>query len=97
MRAVVAIIKRLYFQKLARELDTIEADAWVRTAQVLGDHAGVRAALKSNDVPKKVRSLVRQMQMVQQEIPCTDAYREGFHRKMVALRAWDGASSVYLR
>eukprot|EP00969_Alexandrium_andersonii_P154990 6852179-Alexandrium_andersonii.AAC.1 len=95
MRRLSVLARRPYFRALAQELNGVDAADLLRTGQILGDHAGIRAALQSKDIPRKVRTLLRQMQLAQQSIPYTDAYRRALHRKFTALRIWTGASLIF--
>eukprot|EP00969_Alexandrium_andersonii_P119024 5262501-Alexandrium_andersonii.AAC.1 len=72
MRHLGVLARCPYFRQLASELDGVNAQDLVRAGQTLGDYAGIRAALQNREVPRKVKLLLRQMQLAQQSIPYTD-------------------------
>ena len=95
MRGLSAVVRKRYFKTISKELDEVDCKDLLETGQILGDYATVKTALLSKDVPKKVKTLLRQMQLSQQSIAYTPDYRRALHRKFVAMRVWDGASVVY--
>ena len=95
MRGLSAVVRRRYFKRISKELDEVNCEDLLRTGQLLGDYPSVKAALCSKDVPNKVKTLLRQMQLAQQSIPYTPDYRRALHRKFVAMRVHGGASVVF--
>ena len=92
MRGLAAVVRRRYFKRISKELDEVHCEDLLRTGQILGDYQNVKAALCHKDVPGKVKTLLRQMQLAQQSIPYTPDYRRALHRKFVAMRVYNGAS-----
>ena len=95
MRGLSTVVRRPYFKRVSKELDEVDCEDLLRTGQLLGDYASVKTALCHADVPNKVKTLLRQMQLAQQSIPYTPGYRRTLHRKFVAMRVDKGASVVF--
>ena len=95
MRGLAAVVKRKYFKRISRELDDVPCEDLYRTGQILGDYQDVKSALCHKDVPNKVKTLLRQMQLAQQNIPYTADYRRSLHRKFTAMRVYHGCSMVF--
>ena len=97
-------VHRLLFQHLlaahANEINRYDCEKAMEdmtvAAALLGEHAGVRAAIYKKDLPQKVRHVMRSLDIVQQHLPYTDAGRHACHRKFVALRLFDSISTIFL-
>ena len=75
MRGLSAVVRRPYFKRISNELDDVNCEDLLRTWQLLGDYQGIKVALCHNDVPHKVKTLLRQMQLAQQSVEYTPEYR----------------------
>ncbi len=85
-----------WFKTSLRHFSDINVEDVTVAAALLGEHAGVRAAIYKKDLPQKVRHVIRSLDIVQQHLPYTDAGRHACHRKFVALRLFYGISTIFL-
>jgi hypothetical protein len=77
MYAINISVRQPAFRRDASELDGLRSEELLHTAEQLGQHACVRDALRSSGVPPRVKTLLTRMQLAQQNVRCTDAYRAG--------------------
>ena len=95
MHAIKLAIQRPSWSKVADDLASLKPEDLLLAAGQLGEHASVRDAMRSKDVPSRVKSLLMQVQITQQNVRCTDAYRHNMQCKFKALRVAHGSQLVY--
>ena len=95
MHAIKMAIRQPAFQRDASKLDGLRSEELLHAAEQLGQHACVRDALRSSGVPPRVKTLLTRMQLAQQDVRCTDAYRSSMQKKFSALRLWHGSQIVF--
>ena len=79
VRQISVVVRKKYFKGISKELDEVSCEDLLRTGQILGDYQTVKSALLNADVPSKVKTLLRQMQIAQASIPYTLDYRRALH------------------
>ena len=92
---VCVTVKQPWFQQIAPRLDDINSEHMLHVATKCGGSASIRQTLRDKHVPEIVKLLLRNMQAIQGNVPCTDAYRAAFRHKFSALNLWDGASVIF--
>ena len=96
MRSIALVVRKQWFKNSLRAFSDINVEDLTIAAAMLGEHAGVRAAIYKKDLPNKVRQVMRTLDIVQQHLPYTDGGRHACHRKFTALRLYDGVSCAFL-
>jgi hypothetical protein len=95
IRAARVLMKRKDFIHTAREMLKVDAKQMADAATVLGEGGSVRDALRSPYVSDALKVAIKQMELVQGRIPCTDAYRTSMRYEINSLRIWMGFPAIF--
>ena len=84
-----------FFQQDADLLKDISAKDFATAALACGECSTVRQMLRKDGVDLKVKTVLRQMKIVQGMVEGSDEERLNMRHKFVALRIWNGFSSIF--
>ena len=64
-------------------------------ADAIGEHGGIKEALRSDNVANTLKELLRSLRLAQMAVPCPDGYRINMRHQMRSLQLWCGFPIVF--
>jgi len=95
IRAAKALMKRGNFIHTARQMLKVKVQDLAELATVMGEHASVRDVLRKSGIKEYLRTAIKQMEIAQGRVRCTDAYRTTMRHQMHWLHAWMGPPALF--
>ena len=83
-------------QARIRSLKDVTSADFAHAAAVMGEKGNVQEALKSDKLKTQLKDLLRAMQLVQMNVPCTDGSRVRMQHHMRSLQVWSGFYALFV-
>eukprot|EP00435_Cladocopium_sp_Y103_P038944 s2393_g10.t1 len=96
LRAVRVRVQAPSFREQIPSLTTLRAVDWTDVATTVGEQGSLQDALRSTDVPQNMKHLLRLLQTVQGQVPCTDAARRIMRGELASLTTYFGYPLLFV-
>ncbi|CAL1155614.1 unnamed protein product [Cladocopium goreaui] len=96
LRAVRIRVQAPHFREQLPSFANLQATDWTQVASTVGEHGSIPDALRSHDIPNAMKAILRCLQAVQGQIPCTDAARRMMRGELTSLITYFGCPSLFV-